>query len=88
MKSFLIVFGSVFLAELGDKTQIATFLFASEKGMNKFLVFLAAASALVLTSALAVILGDFLSKYVSPNVIKTASGIVFIVLGVLVILSK
>ena len=85
MKSFLMVFGSVFLAELGDKTQIATFLFASEKGMNKFLVFLAAASALVLTSALAVILGDFLSKYVSPNVIKTASGIVFIALGVLIL---
>ncbi len=86
MKSFLMVFGSVFLAELGDKTQIATFLFASEKGLNKFTVFVAAASALVLTSALAVILGDFLSKYVSPNIVKTVSGIVFIALGIFMIL--
>lgn len=88
MKSFLIVFGSVFLAELGDKTQIATFLFASEKGMNKFLVFLAAASALVSTSALAVVLGNLLSKYVSPDIVKTASGIVFIVLGILTLVKK
>ncbi len=86
MKIFLMIFGAVFLAELGDKTQIATFLFATEKGFSKFVVFLASSSALITTSAIAVILGDLLSKYVSPNIIKTVSGVVFIVLGVLILL--
>ncbi len=85
MRNFLMIFGTVFLAELGDKTQITTFLFASEKGINRLLVFFAAAGALVTTSALAVIFGNLLSRYVSPAAIKTLSGIIFIALGVFIL---
>jgi putative Ca2+/H+ antiporter (TMEM165/GDT1 family) len=82
MRAFFIVFGTVFLAELGDKTQIATFLFASKNNVSRLTVFLAAALALVLTSAIAVIFGDYLSKFISPHLIKIVGGIAFIVLGV------
>ncbi len=54
LKLFLTIFGSIFLAELGDKTQLATLLFASGAETPKWLVFAASASALVLTSALGV----------------------------------
>ncbi len=85
MKAFLIVFGTVFIAELGDKTQIATILFASQKGMNKFIVFLGAALALTTTSLIGVALGDYVAKFVSPNLMKTIGGILFIILGVLIV---
>ncbi len=86
MKLFFTIFGTVFLAEMGDKTQIATFLFASKNNINRFYVFLASASALVAASAISVGLGDFLSKFISPQVFKIAGGILFIFLGVLMIL--
>jgi putative Ca2+/H+ antiporter (TMEM165/GDT1 family) len=82
---FFMVFGAVFLAELGDKTQIATFLFASRDGANKLTVFLAAALALVLTSLIAVVLGDYISKLISPELIKIIGGIVFIILGIFMV---
>ena len=44
---FLTIFGSVFIAELGDKTQLATMLFASDKEVSKYTVFLAASAARV-----------------------------------------
>ncbi len=85
MKTFFVVFGTVFVAELGDKTQIATFLFASQKGMNKVIVFLGAALALTTTSLIGVALGDYVAKFVSPNLMKTIGGILFIILGILMV---
>ena len=51
-KVFLTVFGAVFIAELGDKTQLATMLFAADKDVSKYTVFFAASAALVLASAI------------------------------------
>ncbi len=85
MKTFFVVFGTVFVAELGDKTQLATFLFASQKGMNKVIVFLGAALALTTTSLIGVALGDYVAKFVSPNLMKTIGGILFIILGIFMI---
>ncbi len=85
MKTFFVVFGTVFVAELGDKTQLATFLFASQKGMNKVIVFLGAALALTTTSLIGVALGDYVAKFVSPNLMKTIGGILFIILGILMV---
>ena len=85
MKAFLVVFGTVFIAELGDKTQIATFLFASQNSMNKFIVFLGASLALTTTSLIGVALGDYVAKFVSPNLIETIGGILFIILGIFMI---
>ena len=61
MTAFLSVFITVFLAELGDKTQLATVLFASEDGKSKWMVFFAAAAALTLSTAAAVLAGAVLT---------------------------
>ena len=56
MRELITMFVAIFVAELGDKTQLATMLFASEKKMAPLAVFAASASALVLSSAIAVLL--------------------------------
>ena len=61
------VFASVFIAELDDKTQLATMLFASDKDTNKLTVFLGASAALVITSALGVVGGSLISQHVSEK---------------------
>lgn len=81
-KTLTTVFTSVFIAELGDKTQLATMLFASDKGTSKLTVFLGAAAALVVTSALGVVAGSLLSEYVSEKVLHYLAGIGFIAIGI------
>jgi putative Ca2+/H+ antiporter (TMEM165/GDT1 family) len=76
------VFTSVFIAELGDKTQLATMLFASNTQVSKFVVFLGASLALITTSALGVAAGTFLSNYVSEKVLQYVAGIGFIAIGI------
>ena len=76
------VFTSVFIAELGDKTQLATMLFASDKDTNKLTVFLGASLALVVTSALGVVAGSFISEYVSERFLHYLAGVGFIAIGV------
>ena len=81
-KTFATVFATVFLAELGDKTQLATFLYAADAKHSKWVVFFAAALALVLTSALGVIVGASISRFVSERVLTWVAGIGFILVGV------
>ncbi len=81
VKLFLTIFGSVFLAELGDKTQLATLLYASDAETPKWLVFAASASALVLTSALGVLAGSLISSYVSERTLQWLAGTCFIAIG-------
>jgi putative Ca2+/H+ antiporter (TMEM165/GDT1 family) len=81
-KILLTVFASVFVAELGDKTQLATMLFASEKEVSKFTVFLGAALALVVSSAIGVAAGAALSHYVSPRQLQYLAGAGFVALGI------
>jgi putative Ca2+/H+ antiporter (TMEM165/GDT1 family) len=76
------VFMSVFIAELGDKTQLATLLFASDKDTSKLTVFIGASLALVLTSAIGVIAGGFISQYVSEKALHYLAGIGFIAIGI------
>jgi putative Ca2+/H+ antiporter (TMEM165/GDT1 family) len=76
------VFGTVFLAELGDKTQLATLLFASKTAASLWTIFIAASVALVLTSAIGVAAGAFVSQYVNPKYLSYAAGIGFIAIGV------
>jgi putative Ca2+/H+ antiporter (TMEM165/GDT1 family) len=88
MKTYLIVFASVFVAELGDKTQMATLLYAADPGVaGKLGVFLAAASALVLSTALAVVIGSHAGDWISPKVLKTVAGLGFIAVGAWVLLT-
>ena len=64
---FATVFSTIFVAELGDKTQLATLLYASDASHPKWTVFAASAAALVLTSALGVLAGSLVAEYVSPK---------------------
>jgi len=75
------VFAAVFLAELGDKTQLATLLFASDRSLNPIHVFLAAASALVLSTGLAVLIGSQAARYLEMVPLKLIAGIGFIAIG-------
>ncbi|MBI4082252.1 MAG: TMEM165/GDT1 family protein [Candidatus Lambdaproteobacteria bacterium] len=75
------VFGSVFLAELGDKTQLATVMFAASPGASRVVVFLAAAAALVLTSALGVLAGSLLGHLLNEKVLRWVAGTGFILVG-------
>ena len=81
LKMLSTVFLSIFLAELGDKTQIATLILASQEGLNKVTVFVGASCALVLACLLAVVIGSQLNRLVSPRTLKMIAGIGFIVLG-------
>lgn len=75
------IFVTVFLAELGDKTQLATLLFAADKPLSRWVVFLAAASALVLSTALAVLAGGWIAEHIDPRYLKLAAGLGFMVIG-------
>lgn len=81
IKIFFTIFASVFIAELGDKTQIATMLFATDKSVSRPTVFFAAAAALVVTSALGVAMGTFLSQYINEKYLNISAGIGFILIG-------
>ena len=81
-KVLAVIFGTVFVAELGDKTQLATMLFAADKDVNKWLVFFGASLALVATSALGVVGGALISQYVSERTLHTIAGVGFILIGV------
>ena len=76
-----IVFGTVFIAELGDKTQLATLLFAADREVSKWLVFIGASLALIATSALGVLAGSLLAQYVSPRTLQVVAGIGFLIFG-------
>jgi putative Ca2+/H+ antiporter (TMEM165/GDT1 family) len=75
------IFAAVFVAELGDKTQLATLLFASDRNLNPVYVFLAAASALVMSTGLAVLVGSQAAKYLEMVPLKLIAGIGFIAIG-------
>lgn len=82
VKIFLTIFITVLFAELGDKTQLATLLFATNRENSKILVFTAAATALVVASALAVLIGNTLGKYINPKYLAWTAGAGFIVIGI------
>ena len=81
-KLFATVFATIFVAELGDKTQLATLLYASEGEHPKLTVFLGSASALVVSSALGVAAGALLAEVVSPRLLTWVAGAGFIAIGV------
>lgn len=76
------VFASVFIAELGDKTQLATLLFAADGAVDKVTVFIAASAALVVATGIGVLAGGFVSQHVSPAVLKYVAGAGFIAIGI------
>jgi putative Ca2+/H+ antiporter (TMEM165/GDT1 family) len=82
LRLFLTIFSSVFVAELGDKTQLATLLYAADGGHPKLTVFVAASAALVLTSALGVMAGAALAQSLDPKLLRWVAGLGFVAIGV------
>jgi putative Ca2+/H+ antiporter (TMEM165/GDT1 family) len=76
------VFIAIFLAELGDKTQLATMLFAADKAVSKMAVFVAASTALIVTTAIGVLAGEIVSGYVGPRILHYIAGAGFIGIGI------
>lgn len=84
-KIFMATFWLIFLAELGDKTQLAVMLQSAVHG--RWIVFLAASLALVLSTLLGVYLGGLISKMVSERLIHGVGGALFLVFGALMLYS-
>ena len=80
-KTFAMIFGTVFLAELVDKTQLATMLFAARGTMSPMGVFVAAACALTVASAIGVLAGVWVSRFVDTRYLTLLAGAGFVVIG-------
>lgn len=81
MKELLSMFATIFVAELGDKTQIATLLFASEGKARPVAVFIASAAALALGAAVSVVVGATASRFLDGVPVKLIAGVGFVAIG-------
>ena len=82
LQLFATVFATIFVAELGDKTQLATLLYATDAENPKLTIFLASAAALVSTSAIGVLAGGFVSQHIDTRVLSWVAGVGFIAIGI------
>jgi len=76
------VFAAVFIAELGDKTQLATLLFAADREVSRWTIFAGASLALVAASAIGVAAGTLLAQYVNPRYLHYLAGAGFVAIGI------
>ena len=81
LKVFFTVFMAVFIAELGDKTQLATMLFAADREVNKWTVFWGASSALIVATVIGIIAGTVLSEFINERYLNYIAGVGFILIG-------
>ncbi len=86
IKLLATVFLTIFLAELGDKTQLATLLFAAREGTSLMTVFVAASAALIASTAIGVAAGAVIASYIDPKWLSYVAGVAFIGVGVWTIL--
>ena len=82
LKIFITVFITIFIAEIGDKTQLATLLFAADKQVSKLTVFAGASLALIVAAGIGVLAGGLISNYVSEKFLNYLAGIGFIAIGI------
>lgn len=87
IKLLATVFAAVFIAELGDKTQLATLLFAADREVSKLTVFLGASLALIVASGIGVAAGGAVAQFVSPSALRYVAGAGFIAIGIWTLLT-
>ncbi len=87
LRTFFTTFGLVFLAELGDKTQLTTMLLATQAS-SVWPVITGSSLALVANSIIGGFLGMFLADYLPPTLLRNGAGLIFIFLGIILLLSK
>ncbi len=81
-KILITVFITIFIAEIGDKTQLATLLFAADKQVSKLTVFAGASLALIVAAGIGVLAGGIISNYVSEKFLNYLAGVGFIAIGI------
>ena len=79
---FLTTFTTIFIAELGDKTHIATLMLSAESGMP-IIVFIGSSLALISSSLVGVLIGKWLSNKISPNKFSFLTGLLMIIISIL-----
>ncbi len=84
---FLTTFGVIFLAEMGDKTQLAAMTMAAQS-KRPWMVFIGSALALTAVSAIGVVVGSVVGNYIPLIWVKRAAAVAFIVIGVLILMDK
>jgi Ca2+/H+ antiporter, TMEM165/GDT1 family len=82
--TFFSTFITIFLAEMGDKTQLATLLLSAQS-QSPWIVFLGAGTALIATSLVGVLLGRYLAKILSPRTLDIAAGALLMVIAILLL---
>jgi putative Ca2+/H+ antiporter (TMEM165/GDT1 family) len=87
LKAILSTFLLVFIAELGDKTQLATMLL-SAKSNSVTPIFIGASLALICSSFIGVFAGTYLTRYVPPHYIQNVAGVLFLLMGALILSGK
>lgn len=85
--AFWLTFGAIFMAELGDKTQLGVLSLAAS-GKSPWTVFVAAVLALTAASALGVLAGQLLSRHLNPQTMKITSGTLFVLIGFWILTKK
>mgnify|MGYP001818071955 FL=1 len=80
-KLLLTVFAGVFIAEMADKPQLVTLLFAADRDVSKWTVFFGSASALVLASAIGVLAGSALAQFINVKAMSIIAGSGFMLIG-------
>jgi len=86
-KIIMVVFVTIFLAELGDKTQLATLIYAA-KYQKTFSVFLGASLALICSSFLGAYIGGYVGKYIPQPLVRIIGGSLFIIIGLIILLKR
>ena len=86
-KIFFATFSAIFLAELADKTQLVGIGMSAKSG-KPLTVWLGSVSAYIVVTALSVLIGAMLGKYIKPELIRYAGASIFVMIGVLMFLGK
>ncbi|MFQ6605952.1 MAG: TMEM165/GDT1 family protein [Fidelibacterota bacterium] len=87
MKAIWVAFATIFIAELGDKTQLAILALKS-KGLSGFGLFIGAMVAFAVLTGLAIIFGDVIQEYINPEIVEKLAATSFIIIGVLMWMGK
>lgn len=85
LQLFFSTFVLIFLAELGDKTQLAAMARAASSGSAKWTIFFAASAALVFSTLIAVLVGGALTRVIPEKYIRIGAGVLFVIFGVLLV---
>ncbi|MFH1772045.1 MAG: TMEM165/GDT1 family protein [Candidatus Omnitrophota bacterium] len=83
LKIFFATFGAVFLAELADKTQMVSIGMSAKSG-KPFTVWLGSVAAYIMITAVSVVVGSWLGNLIKPEIMRTVSGGLFMIIGLLI----